>query len=114
MDSPLLEVIAEALAYENCKRVNPKADHPIMGYHTFHPDQREFLRDVQMSTARAVMAAIAATANVDWGVRWSHISEAYPERTDWGMSQEAAQAKLDKSFADGTVVSRVILTGTAA
>ena len=56
---PLVDVIAEVLAYEHCKRVNPKADHPIMGYHTFHPDQREHLRGVQMDVARAVLAAIS-------------------------------------------------------
>ena len=62
---PLVDVIAEVLAYEHCKRVNPKADHPIMGYHTFHPDQREHLRGVQMDVARAVLAAISEAGNVE-------------------------------------------------
>ena len=65
---PLVDVIAEVLAYEHCKRVNPKADHPIMGYRTFHPDQREHLRGVQMDVARAVLAAISETGAVEWGI----------------------------------------------
>lgn len=62
-----LAIIAEVLAYEHCKRVNPKADHPIMGYHTFHPDQREHLRGVQMDVARAVLAALEGAGHVEWG-----------------------------------------------
>lgn len=61
--TPLVDVIAEVLAYEHCKRVNP-----IMGYRTFHPDQREHLRGVQMDAARAVLAAISEAGAVEWGV----------------------------------------------
>lgn len=65
-------------------------------FHGFHEHQ-----------ARAVLAAISEAGAVEWGVRWDHISEMYPERTDWAQSPEDAQAIIDKSFATGSVVTRI-------
>ena len=98
---PLVDVIAEVLAYEHCKRVNPKADHPIMGYHTFHTDQREHLRGVQMDVARAVLAALEQAGGVEWGVL-----AAGQERPYTYDSEDAASD--DAKCACCTLVSRII------
>ena len=63
--------------------------------------------NVAAHQARAVLTAISEAGAVEWGVKWAYLSEMYPERTDWKESREAAQASLDKSFADGVVVSRI-------
>lgn len=112
---PLVDVIAEVLAYEHCKRVNPKADHPIMGYHTFHPDQREHLRGVQMDVARAVMAAISEAGIVEWGVQWAGedgVTEYEPSdkaTVTSAMKADVAWAKRNalKTVTDGELVSRI-------
>lgn len=57
--------------------------------------------------ARAVLASISEAGAVEWGVRWDYMSEMYPERTDWAQSPEAAQSTIDKSFATGSVVTRI-------
>lgn len=61
-DTPTPEAIADTLAYYHCRRVNPKADDPIFGYHTFSEDQRDFLRGVQSEAAAEIHRMIATAA----------------------------------------------------
>lgn len=62
-------IIADALAFEECKRMNPKAEDAISGYYQFSPEQRAFLTDEQRPTARAVINALAGTGTQQWGTR---------------------------------------------
>lgn len=62
MTIPTPEAIAVTLAYYNCRRVNPKADDPVMGYHTFSENQREFLSGEQAEAASEVHRMIANAA----------------------------------------------------
>lgn len=50
--------IAEVLAYHRCRQMNPKADDPITGYHTFSADQRDFLRGLHADTVADLMPLI--------------------------------------------------------
>lgn len=57
--SIIQERIAEVLAYQHCRLTNPKADHPIFGYHAFSEDQREHLRSVMKPAAEAIAELVA-------------------------------------------------------
>lgn len=94
-DTPDMEtVIADALAFEQCKANNPRAEDPISGYYQFSQDQREFLTDQQRATARAVMNAITGTGPQQWGTRDRHgrvqrwEDEADAKQMAHGMAQE--------------------------
>lgn len=113
--SPLVDVIAEILAYEHCKRVNPKADHPIMGYHTFHPDQREHLRGAQMDVARAVLAAISEAGAVEWGWEYRGLVGGEFDRritrnwtADRALTREEAQSEVDNMNSRHPNIARLI------
>lgn len=54
-----IERVMDTLAYYHCRSVNPKADHPRMGYHAMSEDQREFLRERQREAAEEVMRMFA-------------------------------------------------------
>ena len=49
------EKVADVLAYQECKRTNPKADHPRMGYYAFEEGQRAHLRSLQYPAAEAIL-----------------------------------------------------------
>lgn len=50
--------IADTLAYYHCRSVNPKADHPRMGYHAMGNEQKTFLRGKQAEAAAEVVRII--------------------------------------------------------
>lgn len=56
----LLARLMDTLAYYHCRSVNPKADHPRMGYHAMSEDQREFLRERQREAAEEIARMWAA------------------------------------------------------
>lgn len=85
------EAIADTLAYYHCRRVNPKADHPIMGYHTFSEDQREFLRDRQSEAAAEIHRMIVASAAQ---AKAEALREAADEFGSWGPTGIAAANAL--------------------
>lgn len=110
MSAPVESIIAEAIA-----------EHPDWGYEvtpvriTCHGCDWEQVAGDDIDgqptfvahQAAVVLAALQEAGTVEWGVRWPYLSDMYPERTDTKDSQEAAQAAIDKSFADGAVVSRI-------
>ena len=49
------EKLADVLAYYQCKKGNPKADHPRMGYYAFEEGQRAHLRSLQYPAADAIL-----------------------------------------------------------
>lgn len=54
-DREALARVMDTLAYYHCRSVNPKADHPRMGYHAMTEDQREHLREKQREAAEEIM-----------------------------------------------------------
>lgn len=56
----LVTRLMDTLAYYHCRSVNPKADHPSMGYHAMSEDQREFLRERQREAAEEIARMWAA------------------------------------------------------
>lgn len=71
----LLSRVMDTLAYYQCRETNPKADHPLMGYHAFSEDQREWLREKKREAAEEIVrimaehdAEVAAKA---WSEGWS-------------------------------------------
>lgn len=56
----LLAKVMDTLAYYQCRSVNPKADHPRMGYHAMSEDQREFLQERQREAAEEILRMIPA------------------------------------------------------
>lgn len=72
-DREALARVMDTLAYYHCRSVNPKADHPRMGYHAMTEDQREHLREKQREAAEEIMrmipslsrAAVPDAAGVD-------------------------------------------------
>ena len=57
----LLAKVMDTLAYYQCRASNPKADHPIQGYHAFSEDQRDHLREKQREGAEEIVRMFAAT-----------------------------------------------------
>ena len=57
-DREALARVMDTLAYYHCRSVNPKADHPRMGYHAMTEDQREHLREKQREAAEEIMRMI--------------------------------------------------------
>lgn len=57
-DREALARVMDTLAYYHCRSVNPKADHPHMGYHAMTEDQREHLREKQREAAEEIMRMI--------------------------------------------------------
>ena len=51
----------DTLAYYQCRANNPKADHPIQGYHAFSEEQRDHLREKQREGAEEIVRMFAAT-----------------------------------------------------
>ena len=56
----LQERLEDTLAYYQCRETNPKADHPIFGYHAFSEAQREFLRERKAEAAAEIVRMILA------------------------------------------------------
>jgi hypothetical protein len=52
----------DTLAYYHCRSVNPKSDHPRMGYHAMSEDQRDFLRERQREAAEEILRMVDAGA----------------------------------------------------
>lgn len=76
--------VADTLAYYQCRRTNPKADDPISGYHTFHPDQRAHLQEQQAEAAAEVVRMFHAEAA-------GTLLAAHPAPdtvTEWGIGYE--------------------------
>ena len=97
----LLQVIAVALHWHDIG-IDPETGPVcICGENLSHLDNTE------EHQAAVILKAISEAGTVEWGVWWDRISEIYPERTDWAQSPEAAQATIDKSFATGSVVTRI-------
>ncbi|KAM9867080.1 hypothetical protein ACIFOC_00402 [Leucobacter aridicollis] len=56
----LVERIADALAYYQCRETNPKADDPRMGYHSFSEEQRDHLRQQKGEAAAEIARMVTA------------------------------------------------------
>lgn len=54
----LCERVMDTLAYYECRRVNPKADDPRVGYHAFAEDQRVHLREAHREAAEEIARMI--------------------------------------------------------
>lgn len=110
MESIVAGVLRQHWAYSTDTRTDPFIDRCLCGVtlRTWGDDNSP-IEKLAAHQAVAVMAALQEAGTVEWGVRWPYLSEMYPERTDTKESQEAAQASIDKSFADGALVSRLTL-----
>lgn len=99
------ERVMDTLAYYHCRSVNPKADHPRMGYHAMSEDQREFLRERQREAAEEVMRMFAASSQplptVDEGELEHRIEEAVRDVVDMPLSTRLVLAHAVAAWLKG-------------
>lgn len=100
-----IERVMDTLAYYHCRSVNPKADHPRMGYHAMSEDQRGFLRERQREAAEEVVRMFAARVQPSPAVDEEKlVSIAYAASDIYhAQPNDGRQVSLERLFARAVV-----------